>query len=227
MTGTRRDGTPATRTRRRDEILDAALALYDEEGIGPVSTNHVAARAGVSPGNLYYWFSGKPAILRALVERWQLESTFPVGLQDDDPVTVLHAVADVLGGQPEVNRRYAPLVRELVPLLRADAELAAVYRAGHEARVAELVRAVDALVAAGLVRAPLPPVTTRDLVVGGWVLAELGPALLEVLSPEDPGADGASRSRTVLAAPLLVQLTDAGRSALGLGPADPAAGVDR
>ncbi|GAA3803189.1 TetR/AcrR family transcriptional regulator [Cellulomonas soli] len=212
MTGTRRDGAPATRTRRREEILDAALALFDERGIGPVSTNHVAERAGISPGNLYYWFSGKPAILRALVERWQEESVFPDDLGSGDPVAVLRAVAAVLGGQPAVNRRHGPLARELVFLLRSDPEVAQTYRTGYRTRVATLTRAVDTLVEAGLVRPAHPPLTTGDLVVGGWVLAELGPGLLEAIAPD--GQD--PRAAEVLAGPLLGHLTARGRAALAL-----------
>ncbi|MGN8245734.1 TetR/AcrR family transcriptional regulator [Cellulomonas soli] len=209
MTGTRRDGVPATRTRRREEILDAALALFDERGIGPVSTNHVAERAGISAGNLYYWFSGKPAILRALVERWQAESTFPAALAEGDPDAVLRALASVLSGQGQLTDRYGPLARELVPLLRSDAELAEVYCASYQTRVEALTHAVDVLVEAGLLRAPSPPLHARDVVLGGWILAELGPGYLETVGPADRVPD-------VLLAPLLAQLTDRGRTVLGV-----------
>lgn len=209
MTATRRDGVPATRTRRREEILDAALALFDDRGIGPVSTNHVAERAGISAGNLYYWFSGKPAILRALVERWQAESTFPAALGDDDPDEVLRALAAVLGGQGQLTDRYGALARELVPLLRSDAELAEVYRTSYQARVESLTHAVEVLVEAGLLRAATPPLQARDVVLGGWILAELGPGYLETVGPADRVPD-------VLLAPLLAQLTDRGRTVLGV-----------
>ncbi|WP_449385611.1 TetR/AcrR family transcriptional regulator [Cellulomonas soli] len=207
MTGTRRDGLPATRTRRREEILDAALALFDERGIGPVTTNHVAERAGISAGNLYYWFSGKPAILRALVERWQAESTFPVALAGGDPVAMLRALAHVLGEQAEVTGRYGALARELVPLLRADPDLADVYRTSYEARMAALGTAVAVLVENGLLRPAEPPLDILDMVIGGWVLAELGPGYLQAVGAAD-------RVRAVLVAPLLAQLTDRGRAAL-------------
>ena len=60
--------TPTTNgaRRTRDRILSAALELFNERGSAAVTTNHVAARAGISPGNLYYWFTDKNEIVREL-----------------------------------------------------------------------------------------------------------------------------------------------------------------
>jgi len=57
--------TPDTRER----IADAALALFNSEGTSAVSTRHVAARLGISPGNLYYHFGNKEEIVLHLYER--------------------------------------------------------------------------------------------------------------------------------------------------------------
>ncbi|MCR9142082.1 MAG: TetR/AcrR family transcriptional regulator [bacterium] len=58
-------------TRRR--ILSEARRLFNEQGTRSVTTNHIAAAAAVSPGNLYYHFRNKEAILReihqAMIER--------------------------------------------------------------------------------------------------------------------------------------------------------------
>jgi AcrR family transcriptional regulator len=55
--------------RRMAEILDAALALFAEVGYEAASTNRIAARAGISPGSLYQFFSNKEAIAEALSAR--------------------------------------------------------------------------------------------------------------------------------------------------------------
>ncbi len=62
----RRQAPPQdTRTR----ITDAALALFNGDGAHAVSTRHVAAKLGISPGNLYYHFANKEEIVLALYER--------------------------------------------------------------------------------------------------------------------------------------------------------------
>lgn len=52
-----------------DEILDAATALLAEEGYAQLSTRKVAARAGMRPGNLQYYFPAKRDMVRALLDR--------------------------------------------------------------------------------------------------------------------------------------------------------------
>jgi AcrR family transcriptional regulator len=53
----------------RTRIADAALALFNAEGTHAISTRHVAAKLGISPGNLYYHFGNKEEIVLALYDR--------------------------------------------------------------------------------------------------------------------------------------------------------------
>ncbi|MBE0365159.1 hypothetical protein PULV_a1908 [Pseudoalteromonas ulvae UL12] len=50
--------------RTKDKIIQASIALFNEQGERAVSTNHIAAHLGISPGNLYYHFKNKEDILR-------------------------------------------------------------------------------------------------------------------------------------------------------------------
>ena len=52
----------------RDRILEVALDLFIEEGYEKVSLREVAERVGVTKAALYYHFSSKEEILKALVE---------------------------------------------------------------------------------------------------------------------------------------------------------------
>jgi len=56
--------------KRMAEILDAATQVIGEVGYAAASVNLIAARAGVSPGTLYQFFPGKPAIAAALADRF-------------------------------------------------------------------------------------------------------------------------------------------------------------
>src|SRR5258707_5795593 len=50
---------------RVEEILHAAGALFAEVGYDKVTTNLIAARAGISRGSLYQFFPDKEAIAQA------------------------------------------------------------------------------------------------------------------------------------------------------------------
>lgn len=57
----------------RDKILHAALTLFNQRGERNVSTNHIAAELGISPGNLYYHFRNKQDIVFELFKQYAAE----------------------------------------------------------------------------------------------------------------------------------------------------------
>ncbi len=54
-----------------DKIVDASLDLFNRDGERNVSTNHIAAHLGISPGNLYYHFRNKNEIIMQLFKRYR------------------------------------------------------------------------------------------------------------------------------------------------------------
>jgi AcrR family transcriptional regulator len=64
-----RKRTAAAPVDTRERIAEAALSLFNAEGSQAVSTRHIAARLGISPGNLYYHFANKEEIVLCLYER--------------------------------------------------------------------------------------------------------------------------------------------------------------
>ncbi len=62
---------PAPRRRRKEarpgELLDAALTVFSEKGYAAARLDEVAARAGVSKGTIYLYFSGKEELFKAMV----------------------------------------------------------------------------------------------------------------------------------------------------------------
>jgi AcrR family transcriptional regulator len=51
-----------------EAIFQAAAQLVEREGIGNLTTNKIAAKAGFSVGTLYQYFSSKNALFRAMVQ---------------------------------------------------------------------------------------------------------------------------------------------------------------
>ena len=77
----------------RDRILMASLQLFNERGERVVTTNHIAAELGISPGNLYYHFRNKSEIISELLEQYQHDILELLVIPEDRPLTVQDKVA--------------------------------------------------------------------------------------------------------------------------------------
>ena len=78
----------AAKIKTRDRILQTALALFNEEGEENVSTVDIAAVMGISPGNLYYHFKGKEAIINGLFEGFEEELKLVLSAPVKEPLAL-------------------------------------------------------------------------------------------------------------------------------------------
>ncbi|MDL4776809.1 MULTISPECIES: TetR/AcrR family transcriptional regulator [Thermomonosporaceae] len=69
MAQRRARGMGAEYEQRRAQIADAVLAIVADHGLGAVSQNRVAARAGVSAGRVQHYFPAKQQLIEAAFER--------------------------------------------------------------------------------------------------------------------------------------------------------------
>jgi AcrR family transcriptional regulator len=82
MARSRSDRASSTRTTdRRQQVLEAALAAVTERGVPDTRMSDIAARAGMSPGHVLYYFRSKAHILAELLQ-WN-EDRFHRRLQAD------------------------------------------------------------------------------------------------------------------------------------------------
>jgi AcrR family transcriptional regulator len=186
-------------TQRR--ILDAALRLFNERGTATVSTNHIAAAAGLSPGNLYYHFAGKQEIIRALHDRYAAAHE---GLWDPGPggrASLTWLQASLARGL-DLAWQYRFFERELLALLRADPQLRASYQDVYRRRLDQWVWFGEQLAADGTLQPPRPPATIADLATAIWLIGANWLPFLEITGdPHDPQqvARGADLVLAVLA----------------------------
>src|SRR5215469_1276620 len=117
----------------KKRLLEAALRLFNESGTAAVSTNHIAAEAGVSPGNLYYHFRNKEEIIRGLVEE-MLADFGALWQPPRDRVLRLEDLQMLVRGNFEVHWCYRFFGRECVALLRHDPALAERLQANYQQR---------------------------------------------------------------------------------------------
>ena len=108
----------------RDRIIEASLQLFNEQGERAVTTNHIAAHLGMSPGNLYYHFRNKQQIIAELFERYAAEAEQNLALPEGRALD-LDDKARYLESMGATMWRYRFMLRDLEHLLASDAELAA------------------------------------------------------------------------------------------------------
>jgi len=190
--------TTARARQTRDRVLSAALELFNERGSGSVTTNHVAAHAGISPGNLYYWFGDKDEIVRELYAQFvaAYEQLWGVGGHDPLDLTPDEVLSRLADGAA-LSGRYAFLARDLLGLLHADHVLAQEYRSVRERRVAEFTALAHAWRARGVIR-QLDDATVADLVQALWVISETWLAFGEVAGSYADAEHGTRLLRVVL-----------------------------
>jgi AcrR family transcriptional regulator len=88
---------------RKDEILDAAIAIADEQGLDAVSMRSVARRVGVTPMALYPHVGSKTALLDAMYGRIvsELLPGLPAGVSWQERLRVVaHAARRLIRRRP-------------------------------------------------------------------------------------------------------------------------------
>ena len=119
---------PSKGAATRALITETALRLFNEESASDVSTNQIAAEAGISPGNLYYYFRNKEEIIRALFPAIRDGIAEPLTYPKGEPISAERMANDYVSAI-EVLWRYRFFFADLIGLGQRDPELAAMIQA--------------------------------------------------------------------------------------------------
>jgi len=204
----------------RDKIINTALQLFNDQGTKAISTNHIAATAGISPGNLYYHFRNKEDIIRALFEQmdaYGMEQYLLI-FNELQPGT-LEAIEKTFVMIQKFNWRYRFFKRELTALILNDSLLKENFHQTHR-RMLEVVRqSNNAAVAIGT----LKPLSDRDMSLFTeeiWLVALFWLNYLEV-GGEEINEETLTRGIDLLRNMLRPRLTAEALISLGQTPALP------
>jgi AcrR family transcriptional regulator len=137
----------------KQKILEAALALFNQEGATDVTTNLLASALNMSPGNLYYHYRNKEEIIRVLFQQFDAAADI-VFLLPSDRLLTLSDLERMIEGNFQLQWQYRFLFRDMMTLIRRDPELEVIYRS-HRQRAFENTRQLIAFFANSGVIAPI------------------------------------------------------------------------
>ncbi len=150
-----------------ERIVQNSLELFNQQGERSVSTNHIAAHMDMSPGNLYYHFPNKQAIIAVLFSEYEnLVDSFlrpPQGRAAtvEDKRFYLQELLAAMW-------RYRFLHRDLEHLLDSDPDLAARYRRFSQRSLIHGTAIYEGFVAAGILK--MDRVQIESLTLNAWII---------------------------------------------------------
>lgn len=161
----------------RERILEAALELFNQKGAASVTTHHIAAACGISPGNLYYHFSNKEEIILGLFEQ-----AIAMHESNEERTRTDGGEGGIDGGLrflKNFNWRYRFFKRELPMLMKNDRRFRLAFQEFQAKHLASLEAAVRIASEAGSLR-PFTPGQRKMLVDLCWLVSLFWPSFVEV-----------------------------------------------
>ncbi|CAI3135811.1 MULTISPECIES: TetR/AcrR family transcriptional regulator [Acinetobacter] len=151
----------------KDRILQISLQLFNERGERSVTTNHIAAELGISPGNLYYHFRNKHEIIKELMYQYQAETLEVLSLPDDRPLTTNDKINyfQVLSGQ---LWSYRFIHRDVYHLVESNEDFKKIYPRFAGQVMQQGQRIYQAFVDAGLMK--MTPSEIEALIINLWIV---------------------------------------------------------
>ncbi|EIW88827.1 TetR family transcriptional regulator [Alishewanella agri BL06] len=136
--------------RTKDRIIQASIALFNEVGERQVTTNHIAAHLGISPGNLYYHFRNKEDIIRHIFREYTklLETRIKPPSAQARP---LDALTDYLDVVFELMWRFHFFYANLPDILARDPALQQDYLQVQQGVLARVMTVIKALKSQGVI----------------------------------------------------------------------------
>ncbi len=157
----------APRINNRERILEASLEQFNALGERAVTTNHLAAHLGISPGNLYYHFRSKQMIIAELFARYEAQVEAALQLPEgrslviEDKTRYLQALLDGIW-------QYRFMHRDLEHLLVNDPALELRYRQFAERCLSRAQSIYRSLVAAGILA--MDDMQIEALALNSWII---------------------------------------------------------
>ena len=164
----------------KNRIIEASIELFNEMGAHRVTTNHIIARLGISPGTFYYHYRNKEEIIRAVFDRITDEFTEAV-FKDSGEFTVNRFIESV-SRMYRLYYRYRFFYLDLSMLLDRDPELEKKYRENYKIKSARINETVSRLEKNGIIRKFSSSAEREMLVENLWIITDFRLTFLRISS---------------------------------------------
>lgn len=186
---------PERQEARKLQILDAAARCFAEKGIHSTATAEICRAAGMSAGNLFYYFDSKDAIVQALAEkdRQDISQLLDAARERSDAI---EAILFIL--ESALNYSADPLVARLGLELAVEAKRNPAVSAMFLATERDMIAAMVELLERGARQGSIDPNLDREK-IALWLtsLADTVVGLVAVGRAFDP-ADHVATLRTIV-----------------------------
>jgi AcrR family transcriptional regulator len=130
----------------KERILEAALLLFNQEGIGNVSMRRIAEEAGIQIGNLTYHYRNRDTLIEALLNQLIEELEGEITRNQGRDLN-LHMLWSSLYAAYQIQNRYRFIMLDLLHMFRQYPQLLQQFRENYERRREEVALALFFLAA--------------------------------------------------------------------------------
>ncbi|MFC4158224.1 TetR/AcrR family transcriptional regulator [Chitinimonas lacunae] len=175
-----------------DRIVQESLKLFNEHGERSITTNHIAAHLGISPGNLYYHFRNKEEIVYRIFLQYRDYMRDNLQVPSDRAI-----VAEDLGRYLETAFaamwQYRFLFYDMPGLLARNPKMQEAYHDFVRTDMTVILgRQFAEFVAIGMVDIPLTDL--QPLATNVWMLVKFWFAFQQSIHPHTPITETTGRS---------------------------------
>ncbi len=159
-----------TSQKTQERIKAKAISLFNEFGTGNISIGRIASEVGISRGNLQYHYANKQELIRAIYQ--DITREVLSNWEGDDRQPTVRHMAEMFVRQFDYVWRYRFMYREMVGLIRADAELALRVRTNRDRRIEAVIKFFKALVKNRVLKKARGDESLRYLVMVTWIFCD-------------------------------------------------------
>jgi len=128
MVATRREKSESISSKRKQQILDSALAVFARKGFANSSTLEIARKAGVAQGTIFYYYPTKHDLLMAIAERYLAAQSFVELIKQPPPGDTVSVMAKIIHNRLKNALTNVDSLTVILSEIQRDSQLREYYR---------------------------------------------------------------------------------------------------